>query len=149
MFRRRKNPFNMFNQIDSMFENFDSLMSPFNPSSIIMGEVKSESGTDDNGEFTKKSFVSEDGSLSVTTFVRTNLKSNKKGDDKLSTLKYKLESAVENQNFEEAVKLRDEIKKLEKNKDKIDSLKSELEKNIKEQNFEKAIELRDKIKSLE
>jgi len=139
----------MFNQIDSMFENFDSLMSPLNPSSLIMGEVKNETGTDENGDYTKQSFVSEDGSLSITTFVRTNFTSKRKENDKLSSLKNKLESAVENQNFEEAVKLRDEIKKLEKNQGKIDTLKSELEQSIKDQNFEKSIELRDKIKNLE
>lgn len=40
--------------------------------------------------------------------------SNKK-EDKLSTLKKQLEEAVEQQNFEEAVKLRDEIRLLEGN----------------------------------
>lgn len=147
MFRKRKNPFDILNQFDSMFENFDSMRSPFNP--IIVGEVKTESGSDENGNWTKHSFESEDGSMSVTSFIRTGKPSSKKENDKLSSLKSKLELAVENQNFEDAVKLRDEIKKYEKNKDKLDSLKSELEKSIKEQDYEKAIELRDKIKSLE
>lgn len=147
MFRKRKNPFDLLNQFDSMFENFDSMMSPLTP--MIVGEVKTESGTDENGNWTKHSFESEDGSMSVTSFVRTGKPSLKKENNKLSNLKSKLETAVEKQDFEEAVRLRDEIKKLEKNKDKIESLKSELEKSIKEQNFEKSIELRDKLKSLE
>lgn len=147
MFRKRKNPFDILNQFDSMFENFDSMKSPFNP--IIVGEVKTESGSDENGNWTKHSFESEDGSMSVTSFIRTGSPLSNKGNDKLHSLKMKLETAVEKQDFEEAVKLRDEIKKIEKNKDKIDSLKAELDKSIKEQNFEKSIELRDKIKSLE
>jgi len=149
MFRRKKNPFDMLNHFDSMFEIFDSMMSSFNPSSIIMGEVKTESGSDENGDWTKQSFVSEDGTMSIESFIRTNGRPKNKESDKLSNFKRKLEIAVENQNFEEAVKLRDEIKKQEKNKDKLDSLKSDLEKSIKEQDYEKAIELRDKIKSLE
>lgn len=148
MFKRRKNPFDLMNHFDSMFDNFDSMMSsPFNP--IVVGDIKTESGSDENGNWTKNSFVSEDGSLSITSVVRTGPTSKRKETDKLSNLKSKLELAVEKQDFEEAVKLRDEIKKYEKNKEKIDSLKSELEKSIKEQNFEKSIKLRDELKSFE
>jgi len=148
MFKKRKNPFDLMNHFDSMFENFDSMMSSqFNP--IVFGDVKTETGSDETGNWTKNSFISEDGSLSVTSFVRTGPSSKRKETDKLSTLKSKLELAVEKQDFEEAVKLRDEIKKFEKNKEKIESLKSDLEKSIKEQNFEKSIELRDKLKSFE
>jgi protein-arginine kinase activator protein McsA len=56
--------------------------------------------------------------------------------------------AVEEQNFEEAVELRDKIKNLEKNKEKISVLKKELDECIKTQNFERAIELRDELNSL-
>ena len=56
--------------------------------------------------------------------------------------------AVEKQNFEEAVELRDKIKNLEENKEKISELNKELEDCIKIQDFEKAIELRDRINTL-
>lgn len=151
MFRKRKNPFDFMSQIDSMFENLDSMISssPFN-SNLIMGKVNTESGSDESGNWTKQSFVSEDGSMSITTVIKTNFEPLKtESGSKLDTLRRKLDSAVEKQDFEGAVKLRDEIKKLEKNKTKIDSLKSELEKAISEQNYEKAIELRDKLKDLE
>lgn len=147
MYRKRKNPFDLLSQFDSMFENFDSMLNPFN-SNLIAGKVKTESGSDENGNWTKQTFNSEDGSVSITNFVRLGDGKIEKSN-KLESLKEKLELSIEKQDFEEAVKLRDEIKKLEKNKDKIESLKSELEKSIKEQNFEKSIELRDKIKSLE
>jgi len=150
MFRRRKNPFDFMSQIDSMFENFDSMMSSSLNPNLIMGKVNTESGSDENGNWTKQSFVSEDGSMSITTVIKTNSDFTKsEGDSKLNSLKRKLDLAVEKQDFEGAVKLRDEIKKLEKNKGKIDSLKAELEKAIGEQNYEKAIELRDKLKDLE
>ena len=56
--------------------------------------------------------------------------------------------AVEEQDFEQAVELRDKIKNLEENKEKISELNKELEECIKTQNFEKAIEVRDKLNSL-
>jgi 16S rRNA G966 N2-methylase RsmD len=68
--------------------------------------------------------------------------------DELEILKQKLEMAVEKQNFEEAVELRDKIKNLEENKEKISELNKELEDCIKIQDFEKAIELRDRINTL-
>jgi protein-arginine kinase activator protein McsA len=63
-------------------------------------------------------------------------------------LKNKLDVAVEEQNFEEAVNLRDQIKSLEKNKEKISELQTKLDECIKKQDFEKAIEYRDKINDL-
>jgi protein-arginine kinase activator protein McsA len=71
-----------------------------------------------------------------------------KPTDELGELKNKLDVAVEEQNFEEAVKLRDQIKSLEKNKEKISELQTKLDECIKKQDFEKAIEYRDKIKAL-
>jgi protein-arginine kinase activator protein McsA len=96
--------------------------------------------------FDKKTYKSEDGSI-VFTYI-TNKRSETNGDNELSGLKYKLELAIESQNFEEAVELRDRINNLEKNKEKISELKKELNSCIKTQDFEKAIELRDKINSL-
>lgn len=66
----------------------------------------------------------------------------------IEQLKTKLEKCVKEQNFEQAVKLRDQIKLLEKNHTKINELQNKLQKVVSEQDFEKAIELRDEIKSL-
>jgi protein-arginine kinase activator protein McsA len=96
--------------------------------------------------FEKRTYKSEDGSMTFTYIT------NKKGDltesDEIHLLKQKLDLAIESQNFEEAVELRDKIKNLEENKEKISELKKELDDCIKVQDFERAIELRDKINSL-
>lgn len=138
-----------FSDFDSFFNNdFDSF---FNQPLNILGETKTEKGQDSNGEWTKKTFTSKDGSYKMTTFYRSNSSNaNKtKTSSKLETLKAELEACVEKQDFEKAVKLRDKIKSIESNKEKITSLKKELEKAISEQNFEKAIELRDALKEIE
>jgi protein-arginine kinase activator protein McsA len=96
--------------------------------------------------FEKKTYRSEDGSIVFTYITNKNPELNE--GDEVSQLKNKLDHAVESQNFEEAVELRDKIKSLEKNKEKISKLKKELDECIKVQDFEKAIELRDKINSL-
>ncbi len=67
----------------------------------------------------------------------------------LTNLKTELQTAVESQDFEMAVELRDKIKSLEENGEKIKKLKSELQESIKKENFEKSIELRDEIKKLQ
>jgi protein-arginine kinase activator protein McsA len=96
--------------------------------------------------FEKRTYRSEDGSM-VFTYI-TNKSPELNEYDEISQLKNKLDYAVESQNFEEAVELRDKIKNLEKNKEKISKLKKELDECIKVQDFEKAIDLRDKINSL-
>lgn len=96
--------------------------------------------------FETRTYKSEDGSMTFTYIT------NKKGEltesDEIYLLKQKLNLAVESQNFEQAVELRDKIKNLEENKEKISGLKKELDECIKTQDFEKAIQLRDKINSL-
>lgn len=96
--------------------------------------------------FEKRTYKSEDGSITFTYI--TNAKGDISKSDELELLKQKLELAVEEQNFEQAVELRDKIKNLEENKEKISGLKKELDECIKTQNFERAIELRDEINSL-
>lgn len=95
-----------------------------------------------NDNFIEKNFKSPDGSMSISYFVKTNQKNT------IDDLKHQLNLAVENQEFEKAVELRDKIKKLEENKEVISQLKKELDECVKSENYEKAIELRDKIKSL-
>jgi protein-arginine kinase activator protein McsA len=63
-------------------------------------------------------------------------------------LKIKLQRAIETEDFESAIKLRDQIKNLESNQEEIEKVELELKKAIKEQNFEMAIELRDELKKL-
>jgi len=144
MFGKRKNFNDFMREFDSMFESMDSMFG-FQPK-MIFGKTKTETGNDENGDWTKQTFTSEDGSTTITNFVRTNGYETKTKTQSLQSL---LEKAVEEQNYEEAVRLRDEIKKMEKNKSKIESLKNELSKHVKEQNYEKAIEIRDEIKKLE
>ena len=96
-----------------------------------------------NNNWTSKTYKSPDGK-----YFYTYLSKGFKPTDELDELKNKLDIAVEEQNFEEAVKLRDQIKSLEKNKEKISELQTKLDEYIKKQDFEKAIEYRDKIKAL-
>ena len=96
-----------------------------------------------NNNWTSKTYKSPDGK-----YFYTYLSKGFKPTDELGELKNKLDVAVEEQNFEEAVKLRDQIKSLEKNKEKISELQTKLDECIKKQDFEKAIEYRDKINGL-
>jgi len=100
---------------------------------------------DDKG-WTRKTYKSPDSGFYYTYLSKTNKKENQ--TDKIELLKEKLEIAIEEQKFEEAVELRDKISGLEKNKEKILELKEKLNECIKNQNFEKAIEYRDKITNL-
>jgi len=72
----------------------------------------------------------------------------KEESEEISKLKEDLEIAVEEQDFENAVKLRDQIKSIESNSEKINELKTQLNQSIHKQDFETAIELRDEIKNL-
>lgn len=100
---------------------------------------------DDKG-WTRKTYKSPDSGFYYTYLSKTNKKENQ--TDEIELLKEKLEIAIEEQKFEEAVELRDKISSLEKNKEKILELKEKLNECIKNQNFEKAIEYRDKITNL-
>ena len=100
---------------------------------------------DDRG-WTRKTYKSPDGGFYYTYLSKTNKKENQ--TDEIELLKQKLEIAVEEQKFEEAVELRDKINSLEKNKEKISELQEKLNECIKNQDFEKAIEYRDKITDL-
>lgn len=97
-------------------------------------------------DYTKKTYKSDDGSFVFT--VMTNNGNIEEECDEILNLKYQLDLAVDKQDFEKAVELRDKIKNLEKNKEELDSLKLELNECIETQDFETAIKLRDKINSL-
>ena len=108
-----------------------------------------------NNDWTKESFESPDGSYRYTSFVKVVDLSdfyNQDIDDKKMSkeeyLTYKLQQAVENEDFEEAIKLRDQISNLKSNQEEIEKLELDLKEAIKSQNFEKAIKLRDELKKL-
>ena len=148
MFRNTKNPFVLLNDFTTPFGSFD-------PFTVLLGDVKTEKGQDENGQWTSQTYTSENGVVTVKNFTRTSKSPKSKtttntttNTTELTTLQNELTTAIETQNFERAVELRDQIKKLESNQEKIETLTAELETSIKEQNFEKSIKLRDQINKL-
>jgi hypothetical protein len=117
MLRRRFNLNDLFSEFDSLFDGFNSYNNPM----VVRGRKNVESGDDEDGTWTKETFVSEDGSYQVTSLYRYN-------------------------NTSENKETRDQIKGLEINKEKINELKSQLDEAVSNQDFEKAIKLRDKLK---
>ena len=112
----------------------------------LFNQILSKSFLLNPNNFEKKTYLSEDGSMSFT-YITT--KGNRQNEsDELSRLKQKLDLAVEEQKFEDAVVLRDKIKNLEENVEIINELNNELNNCIKTQDFERAIEIRDKINTL-
>ena len=132
MFNRRKFNFN----IDDLMARYDKMMEDFNKQ-----------------DWETNTFESADGNYKYTSYVKvfdlSNLDdNNSKEMDKEEYLKIKLNRAIEMENFEEAVKLRDQIKNLKSNQEEIEKLEMKLKEAIKTQDFEKAIEIRDELKKL-
>ena len=123
MFGNKRNYNDIFRAFDEMFAQFD----------LTQGEWKS------------KTRVSDDGDMKVTTYYRGDSSKSEEGIDRL---KYQLNMAIENEDFETAVKLRDQIKNFESNQKDIDKLELELKKSIEEQDFEKSIDIIDQLKKL-
>lgn len=121
----RKNYNDVFRMIDKMFGQFG-----FSP----MG-----------GEWKTQTKTSADGTTKVTTHYWSNSSSN---TDDVEMLKAQLENAIENEDFELAVALRDKIKGLKTNQELITKLELQLKQSIQEQNFERSIEIRDQLKKL-
>ena len=136
--------FRNLNDLRRLFYEFDSFDESFFNKPHLKGKEQVDSGSDENGEWERKTYVSDTGLFSYSFFTRKNNTNN----DELSKLKNDLSLCVENQEFEKAVELRDKIKKLESNKEELTKLKLELNDSIKNQDFERSILLRDKIKSL-
>jgi len=132
MFHRRKFNFN----IDDLMARYDKIMEDFNKQ-----------------DWTTNTFESPDGNYKYTRYVKVFDLSDLDNDNpkemsKDEYLNIKLERAIEMEDFEEAVKLRDQIKNLGINKGMIENLELELKESIKEQNFEKSIEIRDQLRKL-
>jgi excinuclease UvrABC helicase subunit UvrB len=140
---RRKNFFNNWTDIDEVMRVF------FSGEPQIPGINSVKHGADENGNWKKETYSSNDGMIQITSFVRTSEGGESKKDtNSLESLKKQLQRAVQNQEFEQAVELRDKIKTLEQNKEKIIDLELQLKKAIDLQEFEKAIELRDELEKL-
>jgi excinuclease UvrABC helicase subunit UvrB len=130
MFNRRK--FNL--NIDELIARYDKMMEDFHKT-----------------DWSEKSYESPDGSYKVTSYYKVFDLSDLDESKQMSKeeyLKIKLQRAIETEDFESAVKLRDQINNLGTNKEMIEKVELELKTAIKEQNFEMAIELRDQLKKL-
>ena len=132
MFHRRKFNFN----IDDLMARYEKIMEDFNKQ-----------------DWTTNTFESPDGNYKYTRYVKVFDLSDLDNDNpkemsKEEYLNIKLERAIEMEDFEEAVKLRDQIKNLGINKGMIENLELELKESIKEQNFERSIEIRDQLRKL-
>lgn len=135
--------FRNFHNLNRLFRDFDDL---FFENPTLKGKEKIQTGTDEDGEWERRSFVSDSGLFSYSFTTRKSNKTHKTNE--IESLKLELEQCVEKQDFERAVELRDKIKLLEENKEELSKLNEELEGAIQKQDFERAIVLRDKIKNL-
>jgi len=133
MFGNRRNNFNF----DDLMARYEKMMKEFN-----------------NLDWKTNSFESPDGNYKYTRYVKVFDLSNifdedkSKEMDKEEYLNIKLERAIEMEDFEEAIKLREQIKNLATNQEEIKNLELELKESIKEQNFERSIEIRDQLRKL-
>ena len=135
--------FRNFRNFDRLFKEFDEM---FFEQPNLKNKEKIETVSDENGDWEKRTYVSDSGLFSYTFLTKKSTPS--KPTNEIELLKNQLEKCVEDQEFEKAVELRDKIKKLESNKEELSKLNNELDECIKKQDFESAITLRDKIKSL-
>ena len=158
--RKNENFTNLFKSFFSDKDLYESFYNKItNKLTPTLGETKTESGTNEDGtKWYKTTFTSHDGSYTSTSYVSSTNYDNYwyptstndiKTTPELSQLKTALNKAVDTQNFEEAVKLRDLIQSYEKDSEKLKELKYKLQNAIENQEFELAIELRDSIKKLE
>jgi excinuclease UvrABC helicase subunit UvrB len=127
---------------NDILKDFDKMMSHYNE--IMENSHKTNE--------TKKTYESPDGNYRITSHVRvfdlSDLLGNSEKMTKQDELKLELTKAIENEDFENAVKIRDQIKTLEDNKEEIEKLQLDLKKSIQEQNFELSIKIRDELKKL-
>jgi excinuclease UvrABC helicase subunit UvrB len=141
MFRRHRNFNDLLKEFDEMFGQFESRMN------LLSSNIKIEESSDDNG-WRKETYSSPDGSFVISSYFRTNVPEETTKNSGINSLRAKLQIAIDEENFEEAVKLRDEIKKYESNQESIKKLESDLKKSIEEEDFEKSIQIRDELKKL-
>jgi excinuclease UvrABC helicase subunit UvrB len=140
--------------LDDMIKGLNEKLKKFGfePMNFDM-DYSSESGFDDNGMWSKTTYTSSDGTTKIITIKKNDGDDESKKQSKISSndlkfLEKELSRAVESQNFEYAVELRDKIKTLKNVVDEIKGLESQLKKAINDQNFELCIELRNKLNEL-
>jgi protein-arginine kinase activator protein McsA len=147
--RNRKNFFGGWEDLDEIFRQF------FSADPSITGNRNMKQVKDENGEWTENTFSSEDGRIHVTSFIRTSglpqeyehlFNNQKRKPSSIESLKKELDRAVENEDFQLAIKIRDMIKEKENNKGLVEQLEAELKDCIERQDFEKAIEVREQLK---
>lgn len=140
--------------LDDMIKSLNEKLRKFGFEPVDFNmNYSSESSFDENGEWTKTTYTNSDGTTKIITIKKSNgddetRKQSKVSSNDLKFLEKELSRAVESQNFEYAVELRDKIKTLKNVVDEIKGLESQLKKAISEQNFELCIELRNKINEL-
>lgn len=141
----RKSLKQMMDEINEMFgESYPN----FRSSSM---EHKTETGNEDGMDWEKETFTSPDGRITyiVTSGTFPNIgRKQKTNDNSLESLKQQLDKAVEKEDFQLAIYLRDKIKTFERDQEEIKKVEDELKDCIKSQNFEKAIELRDQLRKM-
>lgn len=151
--------FNLFGKnhgksLKEMMQELDEMMESLNweETTKPIDEVteKTEKGSDENGDWIRTTYTSPSGVryTMTTTYYNGTSQSPNKPKNELSLLNRQLEKAVEEQDFEKAVELRDKIKNFETNKQEIEKLETELKTAVDSQDFETAIKLRDQIKKM-
>lgn len=151
--------FNLFGKnygksLKEMMQELDEMMESLNweETTKPIDEVteKTEKGSDENGDWIRTTYTSPNGVryTMTTTYYNGTSQSPNKPKNELSLLKRQLEKAVEEQDFEKAVELRDKIKNFETNKQEIEKLETELKTAVDSQDFETAIKIRDQIKKM-
>ena len=141
----RKSLKQMMDEINEMFGDYNP---NFNSSSM---EHKTETGSENGLDWEKETFTSPDGRITyiVTSSSFPNIgRKPKTNNNSLESLKQQLDKAVEKEDFQLAIYLRDAINNFEKNQEIIKKIEDELKDCIKSQNFEKAIELRDQLRKM-
>ena len=154
MFGRGDSFDDLFNELNNMFGRNN----PFGGRFGIHGKNNVEKGKDENGEWNKETFTSEDGKIVITSFVRTSgfnddmlmnpFKNKNQKDSGVDGLKKELQRAIETEDYELAIAIRDKMKKLENSQEEIEKLENELKQVISDHNFERAIEIREELKKL-
>ncbi len=154
MFGRDDSFDDLFNELNNMFRRSN----PFGGGFGIPGKTNLEKGKDEIGKWDKETFTSDDGKIVITSFVRTSgfdddmmtnmFKSRKKQEVSGDRLKSELQRAIENEDYELAIAIRDKMKKLENSQEEIEKLENELKQVISDHNFERAIEIREELKKL-
>lgn len=118
--KRRKNrnflgifPNYFFNSFDDFFNENDNFNFPdFEKHSLENdGKIEITTGENENGTWERKEWISNDGTSKMSTYTMTSNNFGKKSVDK-EILRKELKSAVENEDYELAAKLKKQIDSL-------------------------------------